>query len=368
MGNKNGKKKEETKKEEPKKEEPKKEEPKKEEPKKEEPKKEEPKEPTQEKYMEMLNLFLSDPLWASTLTNASGASVHDKLAGALVNLSNVVGKGVSLQATLLELEFEQKKDQANNILKAGSIVAKMLGKYPRKVADGDEFLRTLLTDLILEVTSSSDKLECNPAFLKVDNPDEEAAQNAKKLESWCQKFADRIFDEKFIEKTPRELRAICYYIESCGEKNGIKDIYPLVNGLILMRYICNGISGPNNYAIIKDAPNDEIRGNLTYIAKVFQKLSNLETFGDDTKHLIPLNDFLEKNKESCIDYLKKLTKDPNGKDFEDLKKPEEKTVSFGDFPIDDVKFVWKVMKDNNKKFIKELSPENGQVVSKLLDL
>jgi len=314
---------------------------------------------------EFVKLFISDPIFAATLTKASGSSVHDKLAGALVNLSHTLGKSVSLQSALIELEFDQNKETVNQIFKQNSIVSKMVGKYTRKV--GDEFLKTLLGELIEEVYQSKEKLECNPSFLKVDNPEEEAKKNGELLEAWCEKFVARIFDEKMVEHVPRELRAVCYYIESSGEKLNLAPevLYPFVSGLILMRYVCNGISGPNNIGIIKDAPNDEVRGNLTYIAKVFQKLSNLETFGEDAKHLMIMNSFLEKHREPCIHFLKSVTKDPQDKSFSDLKVPEEKEIE--NIPMDDVKFIWKVMKDNNKKFLKELSPENSQIVSKLLE-
>lgn len=179
---------------------------------------------------------------------------------------------------------------------------------------------------------------------------------------------DRIFEEKTVEETPRELRAICYYIQACGDKLSLpqEQIFPMIAGFILLRYICPGISSPNNCGIVKDVPPEDVRGNLTILAKVFQKLGNLETFGDDAKPMQAINDWIEKNKENCVKYLGQIVKDPKGENFEDLKKPEEKEVKFEDFPIEDVKLVFKIMKDNHKKFITQLG-DNGPKIAKLIE-
>jgi NACalpha-BTF3-like transcription factor len=280
----------------------------------------------------------------------------------------VVGKSVSLQSALIELEFEQRKDAANTILKVNSIVSKMMGKYTRKV--GDEYIKNLLGSLIDELNGAKDlKLEINPVQLKVENPEEAAKENLIKLTEWCQKIVDRIFDEKLVEETPRELRAICYYISANGDKLGLTPevLLPMIAGFIILRYICPGISTPNNVGILKDVPSEEVRSNLTILAKVFQKLGNLETFGEDAKAMMPINEWIEANKEKCVTYLAQIIKDPKGENFEDLKKPEEKEVKIEDFPMDDVKLVFKIMKDNNKKFMKELGEEKGAIVAKLIE-
>jgi len=362
MGNKPAKKPE------PKKEEPKKEEPKKEEPKKEETKKDDkPTEKEISNFMEMISLFTNDPTYATVLTAASGASVHEKLGTALVNISCVLGAGVSLQSALLEMEFEQRKDAPTTILKVNSIVSKMMGKYTRKV--GDDYIKMLLGGIIDELNAAKDlKLELNPALIKTPNPEDQAKENLPRLTEWCQKIMDRIFDEKLVEETPRELRAICYYIQACGDKLSLSQdsIFPMIAGFILLRYICPGISSPNNCGITKDVPSEEVRGNLTILAKIFQKLGNLETFGEDAKPMMAINEWIEKNKENCVKYLHQIVKDPKGVNFDDLKKPEEKAAKFEEFPIEDVKLVFKIMKDNNKKFVTQLG-EKGATITKLLE-
>jgi len=318
-------------------------------------------------FMDMISLFMNDPIYATVLTGASGASVHEKLATSLVNISYVVGKSVSLQSALLEMEFEQRKDAVNTILKVNSIVSKMMGKYTRKV--GDDYIKSLLGPIIEELSAAKDlKLEINPALIKTENPDDQAKDNLTRLTEWCQKIMERIFDEKTVEETPRELRAICYYIQACGDKLslGQDQIFPMIAGFILLRYICPGISSPNNCGIVKDVPPEDVRGNLTILAKVFQKLGNLETFGDDAKPMQAINDWIEKNKEQCVKYLGQIVKDPKGENFEDLKKPEEKNAKFEDFPLEDVKLVFKIMKDNNKKFVTQLG-DNGSKIAKLIE-
>ena len=79
------------------------------------------------------------------------------------------------------------------------------------------------------------------------------------------------------------------------------------------RYICPAITLPQSVGIVDKVPGAKMRKNCTYIAKVLQKLANGEKFEVQEPHLMPMNDFVDRNKEQLFSYLREICIDPNEK-------------------------------------------------------
>lgn len=168
---------------------------------------------------------------------------------------------------------------------------------------------------------------------------------------------------------PRELRAICYFIESAGDKYKLEKetiTYPLISGFVMLRYLCPSITLPHLSGILPKLPDGDVRNNLTYIAKIVQKLANQEKFDTEAPHLMGLNDFIERNKQTLIQYLKILSSDPkqeSGKQpFEDLVGPVNyellHTLSFN---TDDLKLIHGYIFDNAFEFLVQLLQDYIQI-------
>lgn len=316
------------------------------------------------KYKLMVQILTSDPRYGKALAEVTSPSLHDKLSQALINISFDIGASLVIIRSLIHLEFERKYQHPTTILRVNSIVSKMTGKYTKKV--GDDYLKKVLGEYIVDLHNKPDlKLEPNSNYLKGDNVQQQSEENLQKLQDYCQKFLDRIVDEAIVEDMPRELRAICYFIESSGEQfklNKEQTIYPLISGFVMLRYICPAITLPHLSGILTKLPDGDIRNNLTYIAKVLQKLANQEKFEVETPHLMPLNRFIERNKGTLIKYLKSLPVDPKKQEgkspFGDLmKKVSYEDIHLKTFNVDDLKFLHGLIYDFGYELISSLQTE-----------
>ena len=54
--------------------------------------------------------------------------------------------------------------------------------------------------------------------LQGDDIEKQGEENLEKLFAYCEKFFEKIIDEDVVANMPRELRAICYFIELAGEQ------------------------------------------------------------------------------------------------------------------------------------------------------
>lgn len=316
------------------------------------------------KYKLMVQILTSDPRYGKALAEVTSPSLHDKLSQALINISFDIGASLVIIRSLIHLEFERKYQHPTTILRVNSIVSKMTGKYTKKV--GDDYLKKVLGEYIVDLYNKPDlKLEPNSNYLKGDNVQQQSEENLQKLQDYCQKFLDRIVDEAIVEEMPRELRAICYFIENSGEQfklNKEQTIFPLISGFVMLRYICPAITLPHLSGILTKLPDGDIRNNLTYIAKVLQKLANQEKFEVETPHLMPLNRFIERNKGTLIKYLKALPVDPKKQEgkapFGDLmKKVSYEDIHLKSFNVDDLKFLHGLIYDFGYELISSLQTE-----------
>lgn len=214
--------------------------------------------------------------------------------------------------------------------------------------------------------------------MKGEDVETQSKLNAGALDEWCQKFFDKIISEESVNSMPRELRAICYFIESSGDHFKLdKDTitYPLISGFVMLRYLCPAITLPHLSGILQKLPDGDIRNNLTYIAKIVQKLANQEKFDMEAPHLMRLNDYVERNKEALVKYLKTLSQDPKQQEgkqpFEDLVGPVNyEILHTQSFNIDDLKLIHGLIFDNAFEFLVQLLGDYiqmpGQPVFQLL--
>jgi hypothetical protein len=123
-------------------------------------------------------------------------------------------------------EFNSRKDHQTTILRQNSFASKLMTKYTKVV--GSEYLRLILHDNVQSLYDQVDLLlDPDPKNLK---DDKDSSIIEKQLKKICQKIFDDIVDK--VDKMPRELKAICYYINEAGKSLNMKteEIYQLISG------------------------------------------------------------------------------------------------------------------------------------------
>lgn len=113
---------------------------------------------------------------------------------------------------------------------------------------------------------------------------------------------------------------------------------------------------PNNYGVAASMPKDNVRKNLILITKIITKLANNEKF-DSEVHLVPLNDFLESNRQQLMDWLSELSKDPKGQSppFSDLMSNGSfEGIELKSFDNKDFSLIQGLIYDNGHKLITAL--------------
>eukprot|EP00761_Pharyngomonas_kirbyi_P001570 gb/GECH01001574.1/.p1 GENE.gb/GECH01001574.1/~~gb/GECH01001574.1/.p1 ORF type:complete len:868 (+),score=182.47 gb/GECH01001574.1/:1-2604(+) len=282
------------------------------------------------KYKLLVQVLTSDPRFAKALADVTSPSQHEKLSKALVGISWPVQASMTIIYALIQLEFQRKYKHPFTILRVNSIVSKMMGKFTGKV--GTEYLNIIIGDLIREVVDQEDlSLEVDAA--RLDGDEDQAKENLNELDNLCQRFIDTITSDDKLEQMPRELRAICRYITVMGDIFNLdyeEHIRALISGFLMLRYICPCITLPHIASILPKIPPSKIRKNLTNIARVLQKLANGEKFDSATPHLLPMNDFIERNTEKLSNWLKAVCKDPMEDSLEKPFSDMNKVVSYED--------------------------------------
>jgi len=221
---------------------------------------------------------------------------------------------------------------------------------------GLEYLKKTLAPLLQTLIDKSEmNLEMNPvnvyqqmitdeeletgqkSTLERKVTDEQALQNdkvqsllkarIKEMEEICQSFVDGIL--RTMEDLPYGMRWICKQLRDLSQKalpEATKDdILKLEVYFIYYRFINLAIVTPDAYNIIEGDIPPLARKNLVFIAKVLQQLFNFREFGPNEKSMIPLNDWINKQKPALLRYFDDLPKVADPEDHLQVNKYMEVT-------------------------------------------
>lgn len=77
---------------------------------------------------------------------------------------------------------------------------------------------------------------------------------------------------------------------------------------VYYRFINLAIVTPDAYNVVDKELEPVVRKNLVVVGKVLQNLFNFRLFSKQEKYMMPLNDFIEKNKLTVEHYFNSLVK------------------------------------------------------------
>jgi ankyrin repeat protein len=141
---------------------------------------------------------------------------------------------------------------------------------------------------------------------------------------------------------PREMRAIAYFTAEYARQYAPDRIVPLVGGFVMLRIFNPSLLTPEAYGLLPNGlvPGPAARRNLTLITKLLQNLSNNVEFGSKEQFMVPMNVFIERNRDRMTQYLTELARDPLTDDaaaaYRDCKSPPDKAIDATELRLPDV--------------------------------
>eukprot|EP00762_Andalucia_godoyi_P001812 ANDGO_06111.mRNA.1 Neurofibromin-A len=325
---------------------------------------------TASKYRFLVQRLSREPRYCKVLADVSKPSEHEKLSQALFGVTDRVGGTLLIIRELLDSEFRKKAGHPATILRVNSIASKMMGLFSRRHGLG--YVKFVLKSCVDDILARDPKsLEVEASKL---SPEAVLESNIKLVDEMCQNVLDRIVGEDVLSAMPRELRAVAHYIQLYGtlfdlDKHVECSVVSLIGGFIMLRFFGPALSLPSTFGILPASQviMQEQRRSLVLVCKVLQKLCNRERFEESEPHLIPLNDFINRNQEKMRHYLLAVCEDPqkpgtpDTEPFTDLDVP----VSFEDlhskeFVLDDLIFLHKMLDRYSTDIIMKLQEGSSE--------
>ena len=113
-----------------------------------------------------------------------------------------------------------------------------------------------------------------------------------------------------LEETPYGIRWICKQIRSLDADESIpmrqeQTFCTLIGGFFFLRFINPAIVTPRSYMLIENAPEDNPKRTLTYVAKMLQNLANKPSYAKEP-YMQKLQPFIQQNKERINKFMMDL--------------------------------------------------------------
>lgn len=92
------------------------------------------------------------------------------------------------------------------------------------------------------------------------------------LKDKLREIVETLIDQKNIDKIPAEIRIIASYFAEFSKEHAPKQMWALVGGLLLLRYINPALTTPESFGLLPEGkvPSPIPRRNLVLISKAIQ--------------------------------------------------------------------------------------------------
>ena len=159
---------------------------------------------------------------------------------------------------------------------------------------------------------------------------------------------------------PRELRAIAGFTAEYARAFAPDRLEPLVGGFIMLRIFNPALVAPEGVGLLPKGTvmSPTARRNLTLITKMLQNVANGVLFGAKEEYMIPLNSFVEDNKETMRQFLVKLAADPEGKGWSAFVDPPTQFFRASDIDVRRARAPSKLPSASAGELVSTLSPSS----------
>eukprot|EP00003_Mantamonas_plastica_P022088 TRINITY_DN369_c0_g2_i4.p1 TRINITY_DN369_c0_g2~~TRINITY_DN369_c0_g2_i4.p1 ORF type:complete len:938 (-),score=336.46 TRINITY_DN369_c0_g2_i4:9-2654(-) len=220
---------------------------------------------------------------------------------------------VALIRNMMEADFNQSKNQIGSLMRNETLSVRTMRLYAKQISF--TYLQKTLSDYVSAI-AGDETLNFELDSLRVDKG--QIPRNMAHLKDHVIQLMQLLMSEQTLALLPREIRGICYSIQTLcekyfGDKENLSDIVrQSISGFFILRFIGPAVTMPKDYGLLGlglDLTNTQQR-NLILVQKVLQQICIGTPFGSKEKYLIPLNDFVEQFQGDMDAFINSLTEDP----------------------------------------------------------
>ncbi|KAJ6229826.1 inhibitory regulator protein ira1-related [Anaeramoeba flamelloides] len=255
------------------------------------------KETLEDKYRNLIEMILDkDLIVTKSICDIIKVTEMDLLAGILIRINRTRNSDIELLKFMIETEVANNPiDQPSTLFRRNSFASKMMSAYSRAI--GKQYLKKTLSDLI---QTTINDIMVNKKGIEIDErklkQEENLDENLKNLLELTQVYFNKIMNS--LINVPISFYKISNILKATVERKFKNCTNIVIAGFFFLRFICPAIISPENANLVKERIPVEVRRALILIAKALQNLANGVMFGEKEKFMIPLNKFIEENKEN----------------------------------------------------------------------
>ncbi|KDQ07706.1 hypothetical protein BOTBODRAFT_59835 [Botryobasidium botryosum FD-172 SS1] len=169
---------------------------------------------------------------------------------------------------------------------------------------GRAFLEASIGSVVRRMIAENIALEIDP--MKNKRGPKDIERNVELLVYWCKEFWSQIWLVR--NECPFELRQLFFNIRYLVEKKytgkeNAKLRWQSVSAFCFLRFIVPAILYPHLFNICPGFAPVSVQRSLTLVAKVIQRLANLNTTPHKEEYMDSVKAFLSENVEAMIDYI-----------------------------------------------------------------
>lgn len=297
---------------------------------------------TREKYEGLFYILQNEPKYFARLARViSGSQVHSFVQTVVFDMygdqydTREERLLLSLFQMILKHEFEANSE-LGTLLRANTAVTQIMSAYAKRGL-GLSILKNTLQEPILKLckekglmlelmplkieeyvittyeTESGEKwphVRSQTAEEALSNSDvrDELERRKIRLVEYAELFLSRIVS--CAEEIPFGIRWICKQLKSLAMQHfphATKyQLGSLVGGYICLRFFSPVIVTPDALNFVDFKLDKAMRRNLVLIAKMIQNLSNGVHFGDKEQYMVPVNHFIDEQKDNLLRFFNRL--------------------------------------------------------------
>ncbi|XP_031568487.1 GTPase-activating protein-like [Actinia tenebrosa] len=237
---------------------------------------------------------------------------------------------LSMFELVLKYEFEESEN-FNSLLRANTAISRMMTTYTRR-GPGQQYLKLALEEPLHELLSQPDLLlEINPVKVYIEvhgYPKDENTQltyekamddpevqlktkiRIKKLVDIASLFLGIIVSS--LNNVPYGIRWLCGAIRTLATEKypeaQPEQINAMIGGFFLLRFLNPAIVTPTAHMLVEKQPSQNMRRNLTLIAKILQSMANknIVTSHFKEEYMQPLQPFALEHVDLMQNFLRDL--------------------------------------------------------------
>ncbi|KAJ3447277.1 inhibitory regulator protein ira1-related [Anaeramoeba flamelloides] len=305
------------------------------------------KETLEDKYKNLIEMILDkDLVITKSISDIIKVTEMDLLAGILVRVNILNNSDIELLKFMIETEVANNpKNQPSTLFRRNSFASKMMSCYSKII--GKKYLQKTLSDviqnLVNDIMINKKSIEIDERKLKQEET-QDLEKNLNNLMELTQLFFDKIMNS--FEFLPVNFFKIANILKITVENKFENCTNIVIAGFFFLRFICPAIISPENAEIVKERIPVEVRRALILITKSLQNLANGVMFGQKEEFMIPLNKFIEGNRENFNQLVIKLS---NKSYLDNLKNSKESNNNNKNINIESEKEKDKQNEDENDK-------------------